>query len=259
MRWEYTSREREREGDELPKENTNWHDKETGVMDFRLLKATDLPFNKRITVPPPMNNETEVCIQNLKVKLNSCTKTYLENQHHNELSNLSEEESRGLASLKEKKKKKEIIIYETDKSKRFSCDTPENYVQLGLSHIENDEDTNLDEKKYFEKLINAHCGMWVRMLKAGEKSNQQERIHSNMTSKNNPPAPLSILRKDHKQYESEIVGPPGRPVCSGDVTYNKRLSHLISIMLTDLYIYENNMYEHGRIVGKSRPDKRGRN
>ena len=238
LRWEYTSREREREGDELPKENTNWHDIETGGMDFRLLKPTDLPFNKRIIVPPPMNNETEICIQNLKVKLNSCTKTYLENQRHYELSNLTEEESRGLASLKEKKKRKEIIIYETDKSKWFSCDTPENYVLLGLSHIENDEDTDLDGKEYLEKLINAHSGMWVRMLKAGEKTNGHKRILSNMKSKNNPPAPLSILRKDHKQYESEITGPPGRPVCGGDVSYNKRLSHLISIMLTDLYIYE---------------------
>ena len=60
----------------------------------------------------------------------------------------------------------------------------------------------------------------------------------NMKSHNNPPAPLSILRKDHKPYESEEVGPPGRPVCGGDVSYNKRLSHLISIILTEVYAGE---------------------
>ena len=59
-----------------------------------------------------------------------------------------------------------------------------------------------------------------------------------MLSKNNPPAPLSVVRKDHKQYESEITGPPGRPVCGGDVSYNKRISHLLSMILTDVYAEE---------------------
>ena len=80
--------------------------------------------------------------------------------------------------------------------------------------------------------------MFVRMFKIGEETNSSDRIRSNMMSKNNPPAPLSILRKDHKQYVSEVIGPPGRPVCGSDVSYNKRLSHLVSIMLTDLYTHE---------------------
>ena len=238
LRWECTAREKETNGDELPRDDATWHNCETKEMDFRLMKATDLPFNKRISVPPPMNNATEISIQNLKTKLNTCTATYVENQHIGRISNLSEEERRGLASLKEKKKRKEIVIFETDKSKRFSCDTPENYVQLGRTHIENDEDIDVKRTKDLGNLINAHSGMWVRMLKAGDKTNSSSRISSSMASKNNPPAPLSILRKDHKQYESEVVGPPGRPVCGGDVSYNKRLSHLISIMLTDLYIHE---------------------
>ena len=76
------------------------------------------------------------------------------------------------------------------------------------------------------------------MLRAGEKTNAKDRIRSNMLSKNNPAAPLSVLRKDHKPCESEEVGPPGRPVCGGDVSYNRKLSHLISLMLTDLYVHE---------------------
>ena len=59
-----------------------------------------------------------------------------------------------------------------------------------------------------------------------------------MKSRNNPAAPLSILRKDHKAYEDEFIGPPGRPVCGGDVSYKKRLSHLISILLTDVHVEE---------------------
>ena len=47
-----------------------------------------------------------------------------------------------------------------------------------------------------------------------------------------------MRHKDHKECENQIIGPPGRPVCGGDVSYNKRLSHLISLLLTDVYIGE---------------------
>ena len=43
-------------------------------------------------------------------------------------------------SLMRKKKEKEIIICETDKSKRFSCDTSENYKLLGETHTQGDEE-----------------------------------------------------------------------------------------------------------------------
>ena len=59
-----------------------------------------------------------------------------------------------------------------------------------------------------------------------------------MYSRSNPPLPLSVVRKDHKPYNDKLVGPPGRPVCGGDVSYNKRLSHLISILLADVYMGE---------------------
>ena len=71
-----------------------------------------------------------------------------------------------------------------------------------------------------------------------EKTNSEKKIRHNMISKCNTPAPLYVLRKDHKQCKSEMIGPPGRPVCGGNVSYNKILSHLISIILTDVYIHE---------------------
>ena len=137
-----------------------------------------------------------------------------------------------------KKKAGEIIIFETDKSKRFSCDTPDNYKQLAQTHIADDEDVDSVTKIYFEKLLNAHTDNWLRILNAGKKTMQYNRIRSSMRSENNPPAPLAILRKDHKPYQSEVTGPPGRPVCGGDVSYNKRLSHLLSVILTDVYTKE---------------------
>ena len=95
-----------------------------------------------------------------------------------------------------------------------------------------------ETKALYEKQINAHTGMWLLMLRAGTEVNDVDRVKQSMTSHNNIPAPLSILRKDHKPSENDVIGPPGRPVCGGDVSYNKRLSNLISTILTDVYIGE---------------------
>ena len=234
LRWERVATGRE--GSELPKETKEWKDPETKTMDFRRFKSTDLPFNSRIIVPQPMDDETEVCMQTLKNKLNSCTTDYVaEHNRNNRTTNLTQDQHKGLVSLLKKKKDNEMVIFETDKSKRFSCDTPENYKRLAEVHTENDEEIDSVAKNSYEKLLNAHGGMWLRILNAGDKTNQYDRIRSSMASKNNPPAPLSILRKDHKHYESEVIGPPGRPVCGGDVSYNKRISHLLSMILTDVY------------------------
>ena len=82
-------------------------------------------------------------------------------------------------------------------------------VLLGQPHIQDDENTDIETMKSYEKLLNGHCGMWTRMLRAGEKTHSEDRIRHSMMSKNNTAAPLSLLRKDHKQYESEMIGPPG--------------------------------------------------
>ena len=128
-----------------------------------------------------------------------------------------------------------MVIFETDKSKRFSCDSIENYRTLGATHTTQDEIVTMEDVKKYEKEINAHSEMWTRILKAGTNTGNYDRIKNSLKSRNNPPAPLSIMRKDHKPYNNEIIGPPGRPVCGGDVSYNKRLSHLISTLLTDVY------------------------
>ena len=114
----------------------------------------------------------------------------------------------------------------------------ENYKLLGQTHITNDEVVTTDTVIQLEKDINAHTEMWMRILSAGKKTGEYDRIRTSMKSNNNPPAPLSILRKDHKQTEDPLIGPPGRPVCGGDVSYNKRLSHLMSLLLTDVYVGE---------------------
>ena len=236
LRWEEKRNAVDPDGNELPPEERNWHEVRTKTMDFRKLRSTDLPFNSRICAPQPLDNQTETCLQNLKIQLNQCTARYIEMKQRTENQlNLTTEQQEGLRSLKEKRKSNEIIIFETDKSKRFSCDSMDNYKTLGVAHTTEDETITIETISQYEKEINAHAENWIRILSAGTETNNYDRIRTSMKSRNNPPSPLSVLRKDHKPYEDEFIGPPGRPVCGGDVSYNKRLSHLISMLLTDVY------------------------
>ena len=85
-----------------------------------------MSFNKRVQLPPPMNERKEIETQVLKNKLIETTENYAKN-HNQNWTNLSQNEREGLKSLMKKKSENAIIIQQTDKSKRFSVDTPENY------------------------------------------------------------------------------------------------------------------------------------
>ena len=218
LRWEEKRKEFEQEGNEPPMDERRWHDIQTKTFDMRKFRSTDLPFNNRIYAPKPLDNEKETSLQNLKMKLNNCTSKYVEDaQRKKKEINLTMVQKQGLQSLKEKKEENEIVIFETDKSKRFACDSMDNYKTLGETHVTDDELVNEDTKARFEKELNAHAEMWTRILNAGKATNNHDRIRSSLKSRNNPPAPLSVVRKDHKRCDDPIIGPPGRPVCGGDV------------------------------------------
>jgi len=56
-----------------------------------------------------------------------------------------------------------------------------------------------------------------------------------MLSSNCPLAPLYCLRKDHKVTPDPVIGPPMRPVCGAVTSYNQHLSHLISMLLQEVW------------------------
>ena len=142
-------------------------------------------------------------------------------------------------SLLKRSKESDIVIFQTDKSGRFSVDTPDNYKLASIPHTEGDEGISKKEYVDLEKIINAHSSMWTRILNLGKDKKDKDRFRSNMITRNSPYAPLYTLRKDHKKYDNENDGPPVRPVCGADSTYNYKLSHLITKVL-ERVIYEEN-------------------
>ena len=186
LRWEEKRKAVDEEGNELPMmEERKWHDVEKKTMDMRELRSTNLPFNNRIYAPKPLDHETETCLQNMKMKLNQCTERYVEETARKKKTvNLTPEQRQGLRSLKEKIDQKEIVIFETDKSKRFACDTMENYEMLGRTHVTEDEVVDDETRARFEKEVNAHAEMWTRIMSAGKNTRNHDRIRSSMKSQN---------------------------------------------------------------------------
>ena len=127
-------------------------------MDFRYFRSTNLDFNEHITIPKPLDNETEVAMQHLKQNLERVTKEYIKDTKQEQV-NLITEQKEGLKTLKQKQKDGNIIISETDKTKLFSCDTPDNYKLLATAHTQNDDIITSETKQTFEKQINAHTSM----------------------------------------------------------------------------------------------------
>ena len=224
------------------------YDINTNTIDMRYLRPTDLPFNSEIMIPDPVNQKKENEMQTLKQRLIEAAEEYKNNERkkkYENKNNLTEDQQEGLEKLI---KREDIIIQETDKSGRFSVDNPDNYKEACRAHTLADQ--QIEDKEY-EKLqneINAHAKTWTRILNAGKNVSKsgaaESRIRNSMNVTNHGSAPLYGLRKDHKENFDEEKGPPVRPVCGGDKAYNKKLSHLISMLLREVWRNEKTACEN---------------
>ena len=179
-------------------------------------------------------------MQELKNRLLSITSEYASKSL--ESSNLLRSEKRGLQSLQQKVREGEVVVFETDKSSRFSVDTIDNYKDICNVHMKDDEIVSLNEYDRVEKRHSAHAIMWARMLRAGVDTGQEERVKNNMISKSSPVAPFYGPRKDHKPVTPENAqkGPPVRPLCGASDSHNHKLSHILSRILKPVWMNKDN-------------------
>ena len=123
----------------------------------------------------------------------------------------------------------------TDKSGRFSVDSLKNSKAASQPHIVDSIIITKDEHDRLQQLVNTHSVSWVRILSAGCETSNGVRIKNNMISNDSSVAPLYALRKDHKDCSDEYRGPPVRPVCGAVVGYNCKLSHVMSVILAEVW------------------------
>ena len=89
-------------------------------------------------------------------RLENVFKTYT-NKKTVKRKNLTETQEEGLNSLSKRIEKGEIVFFPTDKkSGVMSVDTPTNYIQSMLPHLEGTIPATMEEYEESEKLLNAH-------------------------------------------------------------------------------------------------------
>ena len=75
-----------------------------------------------------------------------------------------------------------------------------------------------------EKTINSHAAMMRKMFNFGQNHNQEDRVHTAVTSTDQNTATLSLVYKDHKEGEKT------RPLVSGNTSNTQGLSTMRSVL-----------------------------
>ena len=233
LRWSRKREDSEREDIEQDR----FYRQSEKVFNFGRMKATDFPFNPRITLPEPIDKREEIRMTALKNRLGSITEEYITSKSKEDYqSNLGPLQKRGLKSLRKKTENGEVVVYQTDKSGRLSIDKPENYKKAMAPHLQGSLVTT-EECNKMEEVICAHAISWTRILAIGSLVNQKDRVRKCMLSQSSPIPPLYGLRKDHKDLPLDkiVEGPPVRPVCGVNSSPNHKLSYLLSTILSELW------------------------
>ena len=211
-------------------------------VNYASMRATEIPTVPRLFPPQPGTVKQETIFENIKAKLLETAKKYRD-KHCDEKGNLKRHninsvEAEGLKEIQEKVKKGDLVVFSTDKSGRFSVDTPRNYEEAVHQHTTNDVEISSEGVKLRENQINLHMRQFNKMFQVGVDHGHEIRVTGATMSTNVQPPPLYGLRKDHKATTDEFKGPPVRPVCGANVAPNSRLSHFLSKIVNDYCDFE---------------------
>ena len=178
LRWSKRS-ERERGGEPLTEEQ-QWeevqaktvYDETNNQVDFKKARVTDFQSCRRITVPEPEDEDTEVVFAAMKEEIVGMTKAVMaeicDDKGNILKQNISTEEMKALANLQKRVNEGEILVVPTDKSGRLSVTTKEAYVEAMQPHVTNDAVIDLEERAGIERKLNGHTLQLGRILMLGE-------------------------------------------------------------------------------------------
>ena len=206
-------------------------------LNYAAMRATDIPTVARLCPPAPSTIKKEKVLEAVKDRLLDTVSKY-QNQYCNKSGkiknqNISKSEENTIKEVKENIKNKDIVVFTTDKSGRFTVDTPKNYTEAVMKHTRNDVQIETERVKQIENKMNQHMKQFNKMFKVGSEHEHERRVEMATHSTNTPAPPLYGLRKDHKVTENVIEGPPVRPVCGANQAPNSRLGNFLSKIVNE--------------------------
>ena len=222
-------------GDEVDEEGSK--NVPDSSLNYAMLRATDIPTVARLCPPRPSTLENEKILDNIKDKLLNTVSAY-QRKHCGKKGkikgqNITEDEEKAIKSVKRKIANKEVVVSTTDKSGRFTIDTPSNYEDAVMLHTVNDVEVERERVKQVENRMNQHMKLFNKMFRVGTEHNHEKRVEMATHSTNTPAPPMYGLRKDHKATEDAVKGPPVRPVCGANQAPNSKLGNFLSRVVND--------------------------
>ena len=181
------------------------------VFNMQRKRVTDYKRNSRVILPRAQTIDQESKLEVLRVELLEEHKKWVaQNCNHegNQLMNISEEELKGLKSLKARIKSGELVVLPTDKSGRFCVMSMQTYILAGETHIDGDEEIGLSQLKKNQRKINGHVSMLLKFFNTGSDWNHQQRLRESMLSDSLAVCPLWLLFKCHKGWTWKTGKPP---------------------------------------------------
>ena len=112
------------------------YDNVNKTINLQNIRATELKLNKRVNLVENCDMHFETKCENLKVEIMKTVKTYKKENRNIKYSNLLPDEREGLESIIQRTEENELKIIDTDNSKRFSVNTPTQYINDMGVHVE---------------------------------------------------------------------------------------------------------------------------
>ena len=206
--------------------STKVYDYSTKTASFSNMRVTSMKTCRRVKITEPLPEQEEAQIQSVISAVEKAIN--LEASRNKSMriktSTLTKSEALGLKSLKKRTKNGQAAIVATDKSGKLSVIDKINYDRLVSEHTSKDQIINEDEVVRLETVLSATSSSLARVLKIGNKWNQQDRVQSAAKSTLSSVPPLAILLKDHKPGPNK----PVRPLCRSSESPNGPLSEITS-------------------------------
>ena len=156
-------------------------------------------------------------------------------------SNLTAGEERGLKSLKKRVASGEIVICQTDKSGKFALMTMADYIYAGSKHVKGDQEVDIEYVNQNQRILNAHCSMWLRIFLVGKNWGHQDRHREAKIHHSLSVCPLYLMFKDHKGWAPDKGPMPTRGICAANTGMNCHLSHPGAPSINNTWIMGSNL------------------
>ena len=206
--------------------STKVYDYNSKVASFSNMRVTSMKTCRRVKISEPLPEKEEAQIQSVISAVEKAInlEASRDKRMRVKTSTLTKSEALGLKSLKKRTKLGHAAIVATDKSGKLSVLDKANYDRLVAEHTSKDQIIDEDEVARLETVLSATSSSLARVLKIGNKWNQQDRVQSAAKSTLSSVPPLAILLKDHKPGPNK----PVRPLCRSSESPNGPLSEITS-------------------------------